>query len=108
MRPCDTISGPDGTLWTTCYSIGWTIHGCEKPITSEYVPAVVNHVAVSEEDEALELASAVELLKKCYALEFTESLHDTRVGLSRSDQRAADIQHSTIRYLGDRYEVGLL
>ena len=50
----------------------------------------------------------MELLKKFYALEFTENLHDTRVGLFRSDRHATDIQHSTLRFLGDHYEVGLL
>ena len=108
LRPCDTVCGPECTIWIAHYGIGWTIRGCEEPVTSEYVPAVVNHVAISEKEEALESSSAVELLKKCYVLEFTENLHEPRVGLSQSDQRAADIQHSTVRYLGDHYKVGLL
>ena len=96
LWPCDIICGPEGMLWVTHYSIGWTIHGCEEPVTSKCVPAVVNHVAVSETNEALESVSAVELLKKYYVLEFTKNLHEPRVGLFQCDQHAADIQHSTV------------
>ena len=35
-------------------------------------------------------------------------MHDSRVSLSCNDQQVLDIQHSTMYYLGDRYEVGLL
>ena len=108
LRPCDAICRSEGTRWATHYGIGWTIHGCEELVTYECVPAVVNHVVVFEKDKAFESTSAVELLKKFYALEFTKKLHDPRVGLSQSAQHAADIQHFTVCYFGDHFEVVFL
>ena len=68
LRPRDTACGPVGILWATWYGVGWTIHGCEAPISPKSIPAVVNHVAVHRDDKVLNTSSAVALLKKCYAL----------------------------------------
>ena len=77
-------------------------------ISTEGFPAVVNHGASHRDDEVLNTSSAIVLLKKCYALEFSKSLHDPSVRLSRDNQWALDIQYTTVHYFGDRYEVGVL
>ena len=81
------VCGPVGMLWASRYGVGWTIHGCVMPVASDGVSAAINHVTVPENDAVLNTSSTVELLKKCYVLEFTENLHEPQVGLSCDDQR---------------------
>ena len=75
------ICDPVGTLCATRYGVGWTLHGYDGLVSTEWAAPVVNHIAASEIGISFKCGSVVKMINWCYALEFNENLHDTTVRL---------------------------
>ena len=99
IRPLEYKNGGENKPWAVRLPLGWTISG-PVPVNELRLSAACH---VANEDD-LQLA---EVVKKWWDMESygTLMVADKR---TKEDKLASEILNSTIKFNGDRYEVGLL
>ncbi|XP_049288887.1 uncharacterized protein LOC125766869 isoform X2 [Anopheles funestus] len=103
-RPLKTIEGAIGEPFATKTRLGWVICGPHEPSAISTVkPKGVHLCTCSEVDMKLD-----ETLRKYFAAD-NNSIYGDRAKIpSKEEERSLKLLESTTRFVGDRFETGLL